>query len=299
MKKTLKKIKNKLSKTKFARILSLLIQLIAHLECGFLKVKWMLLNKRKPTPNEAKLVCEECTFIYKSFERQKMAKRLYKNIQSYYPGVKVIIADDSAKPLELTGENLEIIQLPFNSGLSFGLNRALECVETPFVMRMDDDQLLTPFSKIEKQIMFLKEHPEVDLVGSLPYHLPKYRSLKEVAELFYKQPMNYTPKKLLISHLTAIDETHIVVAKSPNIFVARTEKIKEIGYDDNIRMIDHNEFFYRAAGNIVSVLDKTAFVLHFRNWFDTHYNQYRSDYQGDVVYIREKMRNDLKLSKDD
>ena len=90
-----------------------------------------------------------------------------------------------------------------------------------------------------------------------------------------------------------------MVGKAPNTFVARTDKIKEIGYDDNIRMIDYNEFFYRAAGNIVSVLDKTAFVLHFRNWFDSHYNQYRSDYQRDVAYIREKMRNDLKLSKND
>ena len=70
--------------------------------------------------------------------------------------------------------------------------------------------------------------------------------------------------------------------------------IKEIGYHDNIRMIDHNEFFYRAAGNIVSVLDKTVFVLYFRNWFDTHYNQYRSDYQGDVVYIRGKMKKKTK-----
>ena len=131
------------------------------------------------------------------------------------------------------------------------MNRALERVTTPFVVRMDDDQLLTPFTRIEKQLNFLKEHEEVDLVGILLNHLPK----------------------------------------TPNMFVARTDKIKEIGYDDNIRMIDHNEFFYRAAGNIVSVLDKTAFVLHFRNWFDTHYNQYRSDYQGDVVYIRGKMRN--------
>lgn len=97
---------------------------------------------------------------------------------------------------------------------------------------------------------------------------------------------------MLISHLTEIEETHIAVGKAPNTFVARTDKIKEIGCDNNIRMIDYNEFFYRAAGNIVSVLDKTAFVLHFRNWFDMHYNQYRSDYQGDVAYIREKMRND-------
>ncbi len=30
-----------------------------------------------------------------------------------------------------------------NSGLSYGLNRALEKVKTPYVMRMDDDELLT------------------------------------------------------------------------------------------------------------------------------------------------------------
>ena len=270
----------KLANTPLGVILKAINEIIAFTQSIFLNTIWYLTGNKKPTDEETKDVCENVTFIYKSFERQKLAKRLYKSIQSYYPGVKVVIADDSAKPLTLTGENLEIIQLAFNSGLSVGLNRALERVTTPFVVRMDDDQLLTPFTRIEKQLNFLKEHEEVDLVGILLNHLPKYRSLKNEAELYYKQPMNYAPKKLLIPHLTEIDETHIVVGKAPNTFVARTSKIKEIGYDDNIRMIDHNEFFYRAAGNIVSVLDKTAFVLHFRNWFDTHYNKYRSDYQG-------------------
>ena len=120
--------------------------------------------------------------------------------------------------------------------------------------------------------------------------MPKCRSLKKAAEEYYKQPMNYAPKKLIIPHMTEIDETHIVVGKSSNTFVARTDKLKEIGYDDNIRMIDHNEFFFRAAGNIVSVLDKTAFVLHYRNRFDMNYEKYRRDYQGDQVYIRQKMK---------
>ena len=217
-------------------------------------------------------------------------KPLYLKNKAFYPGARVIIADDSAKPLELTGENLEIVQLPFNSGLSAGLNRALERVTTPFVVRMDDDQLITPFTQIEKHVMFLKEHSEVDLVGILLYNVPLYRSLKRAAEEYYKQPMHYAPKKLRIPHMTEIDETHIVVGKSSNTFVARTDKMKEIGYDDHIRMIDHNEFFYRAAGNMVSVLDKTAFVLHFRNRFDMHYNEYRNDYKGDQIYIREKMR---------
>ena len=290
MRNAIKQLVKKLSNTKLVILLSLIWQLLTWIECFFFRGMWILSGKKKPTSEEVKLVCENVTFFYKSFERQNMAKRLYKSIQSYYPGVKVVIADDSSKPLELTGENLEIIQLPFNSGLSRGLNKALEKVDTPFVIRMDDDQLLTPFTKIEKQVAFLQEHSDVDLIGILLYNLPRHRSLKKAAEEYYKQPMDYAPNKLLIPHMTEIDDTHIVVGKSPNTFVARTEKLKEIGYDDNIRMIDHNEFFFRAAGNMVSVLDKTAFVLHYRNRFDMHYNKYRSDYQGDQIYIRQKMK---------
>lgn len=76
---------------------------------------------------------ENVTVIFKSFERQKMAKRLYENLQKYYPGVRVVIADDSRKPLDLQGDSLTIIHLSFNSGLSYGLNQALERVDTPYV----------------------------------------------------------------------------------------------------------------------------------------------------------------------
>lgn len=293
----LKRSVEKLSNTRFVILLSMIWQSLTWIEYLFFRGMWFLTGKKKPTVEEVKLVCENVTFFYKSFERQNMAKRLYKNIQSYYPGVKVVIADDSSKPLELTGDNLEIIQLPFNSGLSRGLNKALERVDTPFVVRMDDDQLLTPFTKIHEQILFLQEHVEVDLVGILLYHMPKCRSLYKATQEYYKQPMNYAPKALIIPHLTEIDDRHIVVGKSSNTFVARTDKLKEIGYDDNIRMIDHNEFFYRAAGNIVSVLDKSVFVLHYRNRFDMHYNKYRSDYEGDRIYIQNKMRNNIIKSK--
>ena len=88
--------------------------------------------------------------------------------------------------------------------------------------------------------------------------------------------------------MTKIDERHVVVGKTPNRFIARTEKLQSVGYDDNIRMIDHHEFFYRAAGNIVSVLDTECYVIHYHNWFDRNYKKYRADYQGDLQYIRRK-----------
>ena len=298
MKNKLKAFLKKQKQTPLAPVFAILSESVVNLQICFFRTKWFLQGKRKPNKEEAKLVCENATFIFKSFERQKMAKRLYRNIQSYYPGVKVIIADDSSKPLDLAGDNLEIIQLPFNSGLSMGLNRALERVTTPFFIRMDDDELLTTCTNFHEQLQFLMDHTEVDIAGVLTFNLPKCTNLKEAAMEYYKQPMDRAPKKLKIPHLTRIDETHIVLGKTANIFVARTDRFKEVGYDDNIRMIDHNEFFYRAAGNLVSVLDNTAFVFHYHNQFDRYYEKYRSDILGDKQYIRWKMMMQAEKAKE-
>ena len=229
---------------------------------------------------------ENVTFVFKSFERQQLAKRLYKNIQRYYPSINVIIVDDSSKPLELTGPVLRVVQLPFNSGLSKGLNKGLELVQTPFVVRMDDDELLTPHSNFHEQLEFLLANSKIDLVGILPMNLPlRNHWKKQGIDEYQKFNMANAPKPLIIPHGTVIDANHVVLGKVPNIFIARTDKHRNLGYDDNIRMIDHHEFFFRAAGNIVSVLDHSCFVAHIHSPFDHAYQVYRNDILGDKQYI--------------
>lgn len=290
MKNKIRDALKKISHSKAEPIFYALFDAFTAAEYFFLKLKWWLCGGRLPDKKEIEMVCSNVTFIYKSFERQKMAKRLYKCIQRYYPGAKVIIADDSSVPLELDGESLEIIHLEFNSGISAGLNKALAGVETPFVMRMDDDELLTPFSKIGQELEFLLNHDEVDLVGFGVMSTPKCEHPRKSSETYYAQDMRLAPLALKIPHMTRLDSSHIVLGKVANIFLARTDKIKAIGWDDNIRMIDHNEFFMRAAGNIVSVLNPDTIVFHYHNPFDCHYQRYRADVQGDYIYIRNKYR---------
>lgn len=265
-------------------------KIICEMEWCYLRSKWLLKGERKPGKDEVDFVCKNVTFIYKSFERQKMAGRLYKNIQAYYPGARVVIADDSRKPLVIkhAGEQLKIIQLPFNSGLSRGLNCAIKQVETSFVMRMDDDELLTPLTKLGAELEFLCGHQEIDLVGFMPLSVIKCTPVQKSVWEYYKQSLSRAPKALLIPHMTPIDENHVVVAKAPNIFLARTEKVREIGWDDKIRMIDHNEFFVRAAGNLVSVLNPDSVVFHYHNPFHAHYQKFRADVNGDIAYISHK-----------
>ena len=64
-----------------------------------------------------KLVRENVTFIFKSFERQRMSRQLCANIGRLYPGTRIIVADDSCKPLIVRRRNVKVIQMPYNSGL--------------------------------------------------------------------------------------------------------------------------------------------------------------------------------------
>lgn len=288
MKKVLKKLFKKLQNSKIADLLKYVYDAFVLVEYFFINLKCFVKGGRMPSDEDRKLIADNVTFIFKSFERQSMARRLVRNILKYYPDVRIVIADDSRNPLVINRPNVEIINLPFNSGLSVGIAAALNIVTTPFVIRVDDDELLTLKSNFHKQLRFLKQHPEVDLIGIQACSAPFPKSPEKSAKDYFRFTMDYAFKPLIIPHMTQLDETHLVVGKTANIFVAKTDCIKKIGYDPKIRMLDHNDFFMRAAGNIVSVMDTSAFVFHYHNLFDRNYSKYRMDLEGDREYIRKK-----------
>lgn len=254
-----------------------------HLQNAYFACRYPLFGKPHISDEDRANVERNVTFIYKSFNRQKLAEKCYRCIKAYYPKARVVIADDSREPLRIA--NLVpgdlILHLPFNSGLSKGLIAALEHVTTPFTMRMDDDLLLTPHTVVHEQLAFLNKHPEVDLAAVQMRH----RHPEKSAIRFSRICMS---KQLLIPAGTMIDGREVVY-KAPNVFLIRTDSLRKVGYDPNIRMIDHHEFFFRASGQIVCVQDAHAYVMHCHNYFETRaYSDYRADYSRDAEYIRKK-----------
>jgi len=277
-------------KSFLAPVLSLVFILISWMEYHILNLIWRIKGYRYPDKEEQELVKENVTFVFKSFERQGLAKGLIRNISKIYPGVSIIVADDSRIPLEVNLPNVRVIHLPFNSGLSAGLQAALEEVRTPYVMRMDDDELLTVRSEVHRELRYLMKHEELDLIGfghttAIRLHSPEFNF-----EEYYKYPMKDALRPLKIPHLTQIDRNHTVLGKVANIYIARTEKMKEVGFDANIKVIDHHEFFWRAAGIITSAVALDTVVFHRHNPYVRGYNTYRSDYASDLKYIEEKHR---------
>ena len=195
----MKEIAKKILHGPLVPMASILFRCISNIEYWYFERKWKKQGFSMPDQEEVEFVRENVTVIFKSFERQKMAKRLYENLQKYYPGVRVVIADDSRKPLDLQGDSLTIIQLPFNSGLSYGLNQALERVDTPYVMRMDDDELLTVRTRLGKQVEFLERYSEIDIVGFCVLTAIRCQNPDEAVSEFTRFSMKDAPKPLLES----------------------------------------------------------------------------------------------------
>ena len=292
MENIIKKVAKKILYGPLSPMAAAMFQFISNLEYQYFDRKWQHAGWKKPNQKEIDFVRKNVTVIFKSFERQKMAKRLYENLQEYYPGISVIIADDSSTPLAFQGDSLEIIQLPFNSGLSYGLNRAIEKAKTPYVMRMDDDELLTLKTCLGDQVHFLEKHPEIDLVGFCTLTAIRCKNPDEEVSKFTSFSMRGAPKPLRIPHMTQIDGNHFVMGKVPNLYVARTDKVRSVGWDENLRMLDHQDFFWRAAGNLVSVIALGTAVFHYHNPFQKHYQKYRQDVEGDREYITQKRKKE-------
>ena len=93
---------------------------------GIYLLRYKLYGYKAIPEEDVRNMEENVTICIKSFNRQQKAKRLYKSIRKYYPNIRILIADDSERPLEIPGA--EIIYLPFNSGLPKGMIATLDRV---------------------------------------------------------------------------------------------------------------------------------------------------------------------------
>ncbi len=68
-----------------------------------------------------------------------------------------------------------------NMGLTKSLNRGLEYVDTEYIARMDSDDVCVP-ERFERQVEFLEQHRDVDVVGTFMQEIDECGQLFQVRE---------------------------------------------------------------------------------------------------------------------
>lgn len=93
-------------------------------------------------------------------------------INSLPPQRLVLVADGPlgtglekmVESIQARYRSLTFVRLPYNQGLSHALNHGMRFVETEWVARADSDDINLP-ERFEAQTHFLRENPEVTIVG--------------------------------------------------------------------------------------------------------------------------------------
>lgn len=222
------------------------------------------------------------TAVIKTFERPHKLQRLLKSIKRTFPELKIIVVDDSLHPIVLKDKNIRLITLPFDSGVSAGRAAGLDKVKTPYVINLDDDFIFSRKTRLIRAIEYLDNNSNVDLVAGEVTYLPYYIRFNYKTDKL----MDYSAKPIyekgtLINGL-------VVFEKCANFFVARTERLRQVGWDVGLKRLDHADFFTRARGKITTVFDPNIELLHDQTHFDQHYLSIRHDYSQDSFVLNKR-----------
>jgi glycosyltransferase involved in cell wall biosynthesis len=237
--------------------------------------------QRKAQLIEQDLVNNHLTVLIKTFERPTLLKRLVTSIKERYPNLRIIVVDDSNSPCQING--VETIIMPYDSGVSAGRNQGLFHVKTKYILILDDDFVFYRHTNLESVISIMENTPQIDIMGGEVIYLPFFSKLdySKGNNLFPTEAAATMPRGSFIGDFPVYD-------KVANFYVARTERIKLVGWDNNLKRIDHADFFTRAKGVLTTVFNSNLKCLHAQNPFDTNYMNKRNDFSLDRIRLNIK-----------
>ncbi|KAK6319225.1 hypothetical protein J4Q44_G00104360 [Coregonus suidteri] len=191
------------------------------------------------------------TIATKTFMRYDKLQDLIDSVRQYYPTVTIVIADDSKNPKTVSGPYIEHYIMPFGKGWFAGRNLAVSQVTTKYVLWVDDDFIFTANTKLEKLVDVL-EKTTLDLVGGAVREATGYTAT-------YRQTISIEPGEEEGDCLHMRRAFHHIIQGFPNcvvtdgvinFFLARTDKVQQVGFDPRLARVAHLEFFIDGLGSL-------------------------------------------------
>lgn len=165
-------------------------------------------------------------------------------LQQTYKNLEIIIFDDGStdKTGEIIAKMSEDEYRVFyhyrqQQGIANCLNEALSLAKGDFIARMDGDDISLP-DRIEKQMAFLNEHPEVDVVGCW------LRLFGERNEVWHYRAYDNFIKNMFFLFSNGVGHNAILV---------RADVYKRYRYDPRYTYVEDTELWIRMAVDYPSV----------------------------------------------
>ena len=224
---------------------------------------------------------EKITFVIKTFKRYASLEKLLNSIDNYCPNFKIVIADDNEKiddefylkwKVKL---DIEVIKLPFDSGISKGRNEAIKKIRTPYILLLEDDFVFTKETDIEKFYKIIKSDEKIGVVGGMclegqakvEQHFEFIPELKNGILIQKSDGNNYKQIKGIKAK-----ETSCVL----NFALMRRKMLKLHKWDNDLKICEHLDFYLRLKGKGWKIIyTPEVKIQHNRGGGELDYKEYR------------------------
>jgi hypothetical protein len=228
----------------------------------------------------------------------------------------ILVASDSGQSIDKTtflnftspdnikGYNLSktisIYDLPEGSGLSKCRNYLVKKTTTPFFFLLDDDFELEEDSHLDILLEIIYTHQHIDIVaGKIPEDIRDFNDFSgmflrydQTLELVYN--VSNDRKDQMLFSRSAEDKMNNgnpcrQVDFVPNVFMGRTEAVRSVLWDDDLKLGEHEDFFLRFIQSNRNVYSCRYIHVHRREipWWKTVNND--SERRMVVLKYFEKM----------
>jgi GT2 family glycosyltransferase len=229
-------------------------------------------------------VASAVTAIVKTFERPRSLHRLVRSLHAHYPGLRVLVGDDSMTPYPRS--DVEYVRLPVDIGVAAGRNALLEHVATPFVLSLDDDFAFTAETRLELLLETIMRHDAALVAGDLIECEQKFAWRVARRREVYQGVIRREGDSLRLErgHAGALGDA-FQCDVTPHFFIARTEAIRSVGgWFAPLKAADHQELLIRLKDAGLRVLHRPDVAVEHWQEAPLVYAAYRArDYSSLVA----------------
>ena len=185
----------------------------------------------------------EFSIVVKTLERPEALRRLLASIRQFYPAAPILVADDSkeADPgLVEPYTDVGYEHYGHDAGIGHCLNETMKKVETPLVVLVDDDFVFTEQTTLEGMTVWV----EADVFDVAGGHI--WNSRSKGRQRFIGHFHGPHDGVLHVQQIPDSAETPVKVDLICNFFAAKIETVRDIGWDEDLKVARHLDWYLRA-----------------------------------------------------
>ena len=218
-------------------------------------------------------------FCITSFLRPEGLKNLIDSILKYYPDANIIVAlQGVSMDLDLLDYNITVLTLPFDFGLSASRNYLAINSKAEYILLLEDDFVFTGDTKIERMVKVLDDLPGVGIVGGMVkengqvLNFEHYLKIVDDTLIHVKDDDNY------FDFLPDCNDEPFKVKKTGSVLnfcLIRNKVFDDILWDDELKLIEHTDFYLRLAKTDWQVYYTPDVAINTVKINSVEYNKYR------------------------